>query len=473
MIMGITIVTTLVGILAGIVIGYLIQLSKINKMTADQSGITQKMVQLQTQFESEKVRSEQVLAAETAKSSAEQERKNLIESYERESKTIIENYEKQIRALNETHSLQILTMQKADEELKSNFAKISEDAARQTNERIRLMKSEFQSLAQEILENKSGNLQTANRDLIKAILDPLSNNIKEFKESFDSNKITATKAQIQFEDAIKQMREETMKIGNDAVNLTKALKGNSKTQGDWGEMILETMLEKSGLIRGENYTVQENFKTEDGKNKRPDVIVKFPENRCVIIDSKVSLTDYVRYVEAETEDDRQRYLKEHIASVRRHIDELARKEDYLSVVKNSIGVVLMFIPNESSYIAAVQNDSELLDYAAQKQIMVISPANLILTLKLANGLWQMEKQTKGVEDIVKQVTNMYEKYVNFTESFKDIGKAIDSAKAAYDNGFKQLSSGRGNLASQMENMCNKGLSPKKRQDRLFLDEYEK
>lgn len=581
--MGTLIITTIIALIAGILLGFALQNSKIANAVAAQNDSAREAAQLKTQIESEKIQRDQAVDAEKSKAAAEisalqnsaaNERTNLIESYEREKaalaenhnkqiatlkssydaqinaqtassqksieelktsyskqendlkansasekatiidnyekqiaalksahateisamqkteaeqktayekqtaaakgnadsekSTITENYEKQIAALKESNSKQIEAMQKAADELKLNFQKTREEYEKQMSDRLAQMKTEFQALAQEVLEAKSGNLQTANRDLIKSILNPLSNNIKEFKESFDKNKVATTETQVKFEDAIKQMKEETVKIGTDAVNLTKALKGNSKNQGDWGEMVLETMLENSGLVKGENYLVQENFKTEDGRNKRPDVIVKFPNGRNIVIDSKVSLIDYAKSVEAATDEERDECLKRHVASVRKHIDELADREDYLGTVPDSMGVVLMFIPNEASYIAAIKTDQSLHDYAIKKHILLISPSNLLLTLHLAYDEWRTEKQNQNVQEIIKKAEEMYDKFVSFTDSFKKIGDNLDRARSAYDDGFKQLSSGRGNLVTKMDNVRKLGLNPKKQPDRLFL-----
>ena len=254
--------------------------------------------------------------------------------------------------------------------------------------------------------------------------------------------------------------EKTEKIGNDAVNLTKALKANPKVQGDWGEMILERMLEESGLRKGEEYFIQENHVTEEGKNVRPDVIIRFPEKRSVVIDSKVSLTAYVNYTSAENDSDKEAALSAHLTSVRDHVNELAAK-DYSKVVEDSIGYVLMFIPNEGSYISAIERDKDLLSYAYKRRIIVISPSNLMMALQLAYNLWQSEKQSRNVEEIIKRGNLLYEKFVTFVNTFEKIGDRLEDARKQYDSALGTLARGNGNIINSLGKMKQLGLTPKK------------
>ena len=260
--------------------------------------------------------------------------------------------------------------------------------------------------------------------------------------------------------AVLSLKEQTSKIGSDAANLTKALKGDSKMQGDWGEMVLETILENSGLRKDEEFFIQENTKDENGKNFRPDVIVRFPEGRSVVIDSKVSLTAYTNALAAEDDAERERLMKAHAQSVRNHIDELAEK-DYSKLVEDAIGFVLMFIPNETSYIAAMRQQPELSRYAYQKKIIIISPSNLLMALQLAYNLWQYDRQNKNVEKIVKTAADLYDKVAVFEDTFTGIGDLITRLSGTFDKAKKQLYDGAGNVMRRVESLKGLGVTPKK------------
>ena len=284
------------------------------------------------------------------------------------------------------------------------------------------MTIEQQKAAAEQLAAKQSALQENNRLQMDELLKPIKEQFADFKKSVEEsrtqNEVNKKELQSTFEatmklfqqeqlQAVTSLKEQTSKIGSDAANLTKALKGDSKMQGDWGEMVLETILENSGLRKDEEFFIQENTKDENGKNFRPDVIVRFPEGRSVVIDSKVSLTAYTDALAAETDEERERLMKSHALSVRKHIDELAEK-DYSKLVDDAIGFVLMFIPNETSYIAAMKQQPDLSRYAYQKKIIIISPSNLLMALQLAYNLWQYDRQNKNVEKIVKTAADLYD-----------------------------------------------------------------
>lgn len=348
------------------------------------------------------------------------------------------------------------TERKAFKEMNEQYKRSEEDMRVKTE----LLKKEFQNLANQILEDKSSSLKTTNKEQLDAVLTPLKENIDKLGKSVLDNRITSTQYKESIEHAIKGLMEKTEKIGNDAVNLTKALKANPKVQGDWGEMILERMLEESGLRKGEEYFIQENHVTEEGKNVRPDVIIRFPEKRSVVIDSKVSLTAYVNYTSAENDSDKEAALSAHLTSVRDHVNELAAK-DYSKVVEDSIGYVLMFIPNEGSYISAIERDKDLLSYAYKRRIIVISPSNLMMALQLAYNLWQSEKQSRNVEEIIKRGNRLYEKFVTFVNTFEKIGDRLEDARKQYDSALGTLARGNGNIINSLGKMKQLGLTPKK------------
>ena len=346
------------------------------------------------------------------------------------------------------------------------------EALRQEMQR---MTAEQQKAAAEQLAAKQSALQENNRLQMDELLKPIKEQFADFKKSVEDsktqNEVNKKELQSTFEatmklfqqeqqQAVTSLKEQTSKIGSDAANLTKALKGDSKLQGDWGEMVLETILENSGLRKDEEFYIQENTKDENGKNFRPDVIVRFPEGRSVVIDSKVSLTAYTDALVADNDADRDRLMKAHALSVRKHIDELAEK-DYSKLVDDAIGFVLMFIPNETSYIAAMKQQPELSRYAYQKKIIIISPSNLLMALQLAYNLWQYDRQNKNVEKIVKTAADLYDKVAGFEDTFTSIGDVLSRLSTTYDKAKKQLYEGSGNVMRRVESLKSLGVTPKK------------
>lgn len=346
------------------------------------------------------------------------------------------------------------------------------EALRQEMQR---MTAEQQKAAAEQLAAKQSALQENNRLQMDELLKPIKEQFADFKKSVEDsktqNEVNKKELQSTFEatmklfqqeqqQAVTSLKEQTSKIGSDAANLTKALKGDSKLQGDWGEMVLETILENSGLRKDEEFFIQENTKDENGKNFRPDVIVRFPEGRSVVIDSKVSLTAYTDALAADNDADRDRLMKAHALSVRKHIDELAEK-DYSKLVDDAIGFVLMFIPNETSYIAAMKQQPDLSRYAYQKKIIIISPSNLLMALQLAYNLWQYDRQNKNVEKIVKTAADLYDKVAGFEDTFTSIGDVLSRLSTTYDKAKKQLYEGSGNVMRRVESLKSLGVTPKK------------
>ena len=376
--------------------------------------------------------------------------------------------------------LQSLKAQMQNERL---FAeKLRAESDQQWAQKLESLKQEMQRMtieqqkaAAEQLAAKQSALQENNRLQMDELLKPIKEQFADFKKSVEEsrtqNEVNKKELQSTFEatmklfqqeqlQAVTSLKEQTSKIGSDAANLTKALKGDSKMQGDWGEMVLETILENSGLRKDEEFFIQENTKDENGKNFRPDVIVRFPEGRSVVIDSKVSLTAYTDALAAETDEERERLMKSHALSVRKHIDELAEK-DYSKLVDDAIGFVLMFIPNETSYIAAMKQQPDLSRYAYQKKIIIISPSNLLMALQLAYNLWQYDRQNKNVEKIVKTAADLYDKVATFEDTFTGIGDLITRLSGIYDKARKQLYDGTGNVMRRVESLKNLGVTPKK------------
>lgn len=329
---------------------------------------------------------------------------------------------------------------------------------RRWEESRKAMTEQFKTLAGEVLAERSTQLKADNGEQMGNILRPLREQLEGLGKMVRETREADAAGKASLETVMREMMAQTRRIGEDAVNLTHALKGDSKKQGDWGEMILESLLEGSGLERGVHYAVQESVRTEQGELLRPDVVVHFPNAKSVIIDSKVSLTDYVRFAEAEDETARKAALKAHIASVRKHVEELAAKQ-YDKHVKEAIGYVLMFIPNEASYIAAVREDPTLIHDAFRRQILVVSPTNLLMALQLAYNLWQNDKQQKNVEEICACATKLYEKFSDFHTAFSAVGDKLKAAQDTFETARKRLSEGKGNYLGRVDRLRALGISP--------------
>lgn len=380
------------------------------------------------------------------------------------------------------HASEVQSMKSQMENERLYTAKLRAESDQQWAQKLESLKQEMQRMtieqqkvAAEQLAAKQSALQENNRLQMDELLKPIKEQFADFKKSVEEsktqNEVNKKELQNTFEatmklfqqeqqQAVLNLKEQTEKIGSDAANLTKALKGDSKMQGDWGEMVLETILENSGLRKDEEFFIQENTKDEEGKNYRPDVIVRFPEGRSVVIDSKVSLTAYSDALAAEDEAEQERLMKAHALSVRKHIDELAAK-DYSKLVDDAIGFVLMFIPNETSYIAAMKQQPDLSRYAYQKKIIIISPSNLLMALQLAYNLWQYDRQNKNVEKIVKTAADLYDKVAGFEDTFLGIGDLITRLSGTFDKARKQLYDGSGNVMRRVESLKGLGVTPKK------------
>ena len=381
----------------------------------------------------------------------------------------------EMKGMKDSHASEVHSLKTQMENERQYAAKLRAESDQQWAQKLENLKQEMQRMnieqqrvAAEQLAAKQSALQENNRlqmeeqfaDFKKSVEDSKTQNEVNKKELQNTFEATMKLFQQEQQQAVLSLKEQTSKIGSDAANLTKALKGDSKMQGDWGEMVLETILENSGLRKDEEFFIQENTKDENGKNFRPDVIVRFPEGRSVVIDSKVSLTAYTDALAAEDDAERERLMKAHAQSVRKHIDELAEK-DYSKLVEDAIGFVLMFIPNETSYIAAMRQQPELSRYAYQKKIIIISPSNLLMALQLAYNLWQYDRQNKNVEKIVKTAADLYDKVAVFEDTFTSIGDLITRLSGTFDKAKKQLYDGAGNVMRRVESLKGLGVTPKK------------
>lgn len=331
---------------------------------------------------------------------------------------------------------------------------------------------EFKNLANEILEEKSKKFTEQNKINLNDILKPLGEKIKDFEKKVEEVYDKESQQRFSLKEEVKRLAELNQQVSKEANNLTKALKGDSKSQGMWGEIILENILEKSGLVKNREYFIQESFKQENDKRHQPDVILNYPGDRSVIIDSKVSLTAYERYISAENEREKESALKEHLLSVKKHIQELSLK-NYQDVYQlNSLDFVMMFLPVEPAYLLAIQTDSELWQYAYDKRILLISPTNLIAALKLVANLWRQEYQNKNALEIARRSGELYDKFVGFTDDLIELGSKLKQTQKSYEASMNKLTTGKGSLVKRARDLKELGIKTRKDIPQNLLDRTE-
>lgn len=359
-------------------------------------------------------------------------------------------YEEQVQSLTEQRTrteAELAALRAAsDTELSALRARSSEERAAEKAEREQLeerFRQQFKNLATEILGEQSQRFKETNKESIDILLKPFRENIVDFRKRVEEIYTTQTSQRGELKSELKRLMELNQTISTEAQNLTNALKGNSKVQGDWGEMLLETILDSSALSKGIHYETQYNIKDEEGRNLRPDVVLHLPEKKDIVIDSKVSLTAFVGYSSADNEEERRRYLTAHVASVRQHVTELGRKEYQRRL--NSPDFVIMFIPNEPAFLAALQNDTAIWSDAYDKKVIISSPTNLFALLKLVADLWKYNDQDKNTKEIAACGLKLYEQLVAFTASLEGVGTALDKARDAYEDAHKRLCSGNDNI----------------------------
>jgi DNA recombination protein RmuC len=331
------------------------------------------------------------------------------------------------------------------------------------------LSKEFENLANRIFDEKSEKFTKLNKSSVDLTVNPLRQQIKEFKERVEFVYDKESKDRQSLLSEIGHLKNLNNQISQDAVNLTKALKGESKTQGNWGEVILEKVLEESGLRKGHEYQAQSSFTDDDGRRKSPDVIVHLPDEKDIIIDSKVSLTDYERYCSEGDESLRKAHLKAHVSSIKTHVKRLSVKGyEQLEGVK-TLDFVLLFIPIEAAFLSAFEQDPALFRDAYESNIIVVSPTTLLATLRTIQSIWRYERQSKNAEEIASQAGKLYDQIALLSSSMLDVGKHLDNAHKAHDKAISQLSSGRGNLLGRAEKLEKLGAKTKKTLPKILVD----
>jgi len=346
----------------------------------------------------------------------------------------------------------------------------------QNGEKIELLKNaeeqlsnRFKTLASEILEDKSKRFTEQNQTNLNQLLEPLKVKITEFQGKVQEVYVQEGKDRSALAEQVKQLMSLNNQLSKDAHNLTSALKGQAKAQGNWGELILERVLEASGLRKGHEYDVQESHARADGSRAQPDVVVHLPEDRHLIIDAKVSLTAYEEHANAETDHQRDAALKRHLDSVRAHIRELSGKNYQQLYGLQSLDFVLMFIPVEPAFMLAISHDSDLWQDAWKKNVLLVSPSTLLFVVRTVAHLWRQEQQSRNAQEIASQGGKLYDKLVGFVDDLENLGTKLKQAQSAYDGAFNKFSGGRGNVIRQAEQLKNLGVKPSKHLPQKLID----
>jgi DNA recombination protein RmuC len=324
------------------------------------------------------------------------------------------------------------------------------------------LSNQFKALANEILEDKSRRFTDQNQANLAQLLDPLKTQLDQFRTRVDEVYVQESNGRSALTAQVKDMMEMNRRLSQDADNLTRALKGSSKTQGNWGELILERILEASGLRKGVEYTTQESYSREDGSRGQPDVVIHLPEDKHLIVDSKVSLTAYSEYMSADTDAAREAHLGRHIESLRNHIKSLSEKKYQALYGLNSLDHVILFVPIESAFILATSGDIRLWEEAWRKNVLLVCPSTFLFVVRTVNHLWRQEHQNRNVQEIAQRGAALYDKFVAFVDDLQKVGQRLTQTKDSFDLAFNKLSTGRGNLVRQAEHLRDLGVRPSKR-----------
>jgi DNA recombination protein RmuC len=467
------IVFILIGLLVGMAIGYLLLKVRSGSnlvLRSEYDRIQQDLVREQEQNKYSKdqtaLANQQLESLRTAHEAVQKEISAVLERVKLLDKQLLDKDQliSSLQVEKERVQNNNLLLEKANTELKAHNDMLTEKLSTFREE----LSKEFEVLSRRFLDEKSQKFEEFNKIQMAQVLTPFEKEIKEFKEKVDQVYMTESKERHALQGEIKKLMDLNQQLSEDAKNLTKALTADTKTQGDWGEMILEKILEQSGLVKGREFTVQESMTDHEGNRLRTDVIIKLPDERNIIIDSKVSLTDYDRFMKSEDKEEQERYLAAHGRSVKNHIDILNKKSytDY----GGSPEFIFMFIPIEPAFMVAMHSDQDLWNYGYSKGIIIIGPTNLIAALKLVSEIWKKEKQSRNAIEIAEKAGALYDKFAGFTDSLLEVGRSLEKASDHYGKAFNQLKDGKGNIMGRMEQLRKLGAKNKKQIDLQLLPE---
>ncbi|WP_237275641.1 DNA recombination protein RmuC [Tenacibaculum ovolyticum] len=437
------ITTTISGLILGGFIGYLLGKLNLKKATGvldkENNRLTTTIVNLELQKN------------EKEKAVTQQKEDLLLR---------IKNQTKEIQEIRREKEFSSIELARKNEEFKNLQLKLNDNKEEVEKLQDKFTK-EFENLANKILDEKSSKFTLQNKENIQSILNPLQEKIKIFEDKVDKTH----KESIDYHSALRQqilgLKEMNQQMSKETINLTKALKGDSKIQGNWGELVLERVLEKSGLEKDREYFVQQSFTNDEGKRVLPDVVIHLPDNKKMIVDSKVSLTAYEQFVNTDDDLDKERFLKEHLNSLKRHVVQLSEKK-YEDIYKiTSPDFVLLFVPIEPAFAVALNQDNSLYNKAFEKNIVIVTPTTLLATLRTIDTMWNNEKQQRNALEIARQAGALYDKFDGLLQDLIGIGKKIDASKADYNSAMNKLVDGRGNLITSVEKLKKMGAKAKK------------
>ena len=447
------IVFLIIGVAVGLAIGWLIQRS--SAKSAEMTG-AQNLAQTEQEF------MVKLASADKEKSLAEQQTNSL--------KLELEESKKVVNAEREKSEFLNRNLAEAQTDLRNMQEKL-ENQAKELEQIQKKFTTEFENIAGKILKENSKEFTTVNQKNISDILNPLKEKIQLFEKKVEDTYEKGLKDQTDLKAELKKLQDLNLKISTDAQNLTQALKGDVKKQGNWGEIVLERVLERSGLTEGQEFEREVVDTNMEGKVIRPDVIVHLPDKKHLIIDSKVSLVAYERLVNATTDEEREKAMKEHLLSLRTHVKTLSEKHYPSAKNLNVPDFVLLFLPIESSFSIAVQQDQDLFGYAWDNKVVIVSPSTLLASLRTIASIWKQENQTRNALEIAQQSGALYDKFVNFISDLEKIGKGLDSARDNYDKAINKLHTGRGNLVRTAEKIRLLGAKAQKEiPDKFITDE---
>ena len=394
-----------------------------------------------------------------------------LETQKKDIKNRLEEKFKETEEIRREKEFTAIELARKNEELKNLQLKLNEnkDEVEKLQEKFT---KEFENLANKILDEKSTKFTAQNKENIQNILNPLQEKIKTFEKKVDDSQKESISMHSALKEQLLGLKELNTQMSKEAINLTKALKGDSKTQGNWGELVLERVLEKSGLEKDREYYVQQSFTNDEGSRVLPDVVIHLPDNKKMIVDSKVSLTAYEQFVNTDDENEQERFLKEHVNSLKRHVEQLSEKkyEDIYRI--ESPDFVLLFVPIEPAFAVALNQDNTLYNKAFEKNIVIVTPTTLLATLRTIDTMWNNEKQQRNAIEIARQAGALYDKFDGLLKDLIGIGKKIDASKADYNLAMNKLVDGRGNLITSVEKLKKMGAKAKKALPQNIIERAE-